>query len=898
MVGEQHVSADPEDLGYDFVADARHEPGPARRARRPWSCCATGRGAAVLPLRRVLRDPPRLLRADLGARRAVLGPAGEPARLAGHAARHGLVQAERAVARPRRRRGAERARRAGPRRRHARDPHHRPRAAVPGRQVDAVGPRARRAADHARPGRLPRRARDRRARVPDRPVPDDLRADRRSSGPSTCRAARCCRSCARERREVNDAVFGEITYHAAYDPQRAVRTRRHKYIRRYGDRDLPVLPEHRRQPEQGPAAPVRPGRDAAAARGALRPACSTRTRRATSSTSPEPRGRAGRAARAARHVDGDDRRPAARRPGAGAAGRAGQRPGRRSRPPRRRARRSSARMRSGEPVAASTGRWRACGGTRARAGARRRARRARRRRRAAGPRAGRRPASRRSPRSARRARAAARRRRARRRPRAAPRRPPAAGGRPGPRRRSCRGTRERIASASSRSPRAARMRASATPASARAGSSASARRRSSSPPDSTSASASDGSSASRNRATAGGGCAPTNSDTTAPSRNALTAGMLWIRNAAAMRWFASVSSLASATLPARSVTACSSTGVSCRHGPHHAAQKSTTTGSVARALDDVLLERGLGGVEDHASRLPGVSEFTVRSGSVALAGEEAGDGVPVVLLHGLTATRRYVVMGSRALERSGHRVVAYDARGHGRSGARPGRRRLRLRGCSPPTCSPCSTTAGSSARCWPAPRWARTPSCGSRSTTATAWPGSSLVTPAYTPEGEHADLARWDALSDGLRTGGVEGFVAAYGDPGVPEAWRDTVTRVLHQRLAAHEHPDAVADALRAVRARARSRRGPSWTSSTSRRSSSPAATTSTPATPTRSASATPRRSPGAELRSEEPGRVAAGVAGRAALQGDRRAGRARHRLTGSIRAISGSAHSTTVSRS
>src|SRR5207244_2732595 len=51
-----------------------------------------------------------------------------------------------------------------------------------------------------------------------------------------------------------------------------------------------------------------------------------------------------------------------------------------------------------------------------------------------------------------------------------------------------------------------------------------------------------------------------------------------------------------------------------------------------------------------------------------LSGEDAGEGVPVVLLHGLTATRRYVVMGSRALERGGHRVVAYDARGHGRSG--------------------------------------------------------------------------------------------------------------------------------------------------------------------------------------------------------------------------------------
>ena len=42
-----------------------------------------------------------------------------------------------------------------------------------------------------------------------------------------------------------------------------------------------------------------------------------------------------------------------------------------------------------------------------------------------------------------------------------------------------------------------------------------------------------------------------------------------------------------------------------------------------------------------------------------------------MLLHGLTATRRYVVMGSRALERSGHRVISYDARGHGRSAAAP-----------------------------------------------------------------------------------------------------------------------------------------------------------------------------------------------------------------------------------
>jgi pimeloyl-ACP methyl ester carboxylesterase len=62
-----------------------------------------------------------------------------------------------------------------------------------------------------------------------------------------------------------------------------------------------------------------------------------------------------------------------------------------------------------------------------------------------------------------------------------------------------------------------------------------------------------------------------------------------------------------------------------------------------------------------------MTELSVRRDGVSLAVEEAGEGTPVVLLHGLTATRRYVVMGSSLLERTGHRVVAYDARGHGES---------------------------------------------------------------------------------------------------------------------------------------------------------------------------------------------------------------------------------------
>jgi pimeloyl-ACP methyl ester carboxylesterase len=193
-----------------------------------------------------------------------------------------------------------------------------------------------------------------------------------------------------------------------------------------------------------------------------------------------------------------------------------------------------------------------------------------------------------------------------------------------------------------------------------------------------------------------------------------------------------------------------------------------------------------------------VSEFTVARAAVQLAGEEAGDGIPVALLHGLTATRRYVVMGSRALERGGHRVVSYDARGHGRSSPAGAPDEygyetlaadllavLDARGVDR------AVLAGASMGAHTIVRFAL--DNGDRVA------GMVLITPAYTPEGDERDLARWDLLAHGLRDGGVEGFVAAYGDPRVPEAWRETVIKVLRQRLSAHEHPDAVADALRTV---------------------------------------------------------------------------------------------------
>jgi arylsulfatase A-like enzyme len=41
---------------------------------------------------------------------------------------------------------------------------------------------------------------------------------------------------------ARDEIFAGSTWHAAYEPQRAVRTDRHKYIRRWGERLTPVLP--------------------------------------------------------------------------------------------------------------------------------------------------------------------------------------------------------------------------------------------------------------------------------------------------------------------------------------------------------------------------------------------------------------------------------------------------------------------------------------------------------------------------------------------------------------------------------------------------------------------------------------------------------------------------------
>lgn len=45
-----------------------------------------------------------------------------------------------------------------------------------------------------------------------------------------------------EKQEVREWLTGEVTFHASYEPQRAIRTKRWSYVRRFGGRRAPVLP--------------------------------------------------------------------------------------------------------------------------------------------------------------------------------------------------------------------------------------------------------------------------------------------------------------------------------------------------------------------------------------------------------------------------------------------------------------------------------------------------------------------------------------------------------------------------------------------------------------------------------------------------------------------------------
>lgn len=189
--------------------------------------------------------------------------------------------------------------------------------------------------------------------------------------------------------------------------------------------------------------------------------------------------------------------------------------------------------------------------------------------------------------------------------------------------------------------------------------------------------------------------------------------------------------------------------------------------------------------------------FTAGVG-LAIRGERAGEGMPVVLCHGLTATRRTVVHGSRTLERAGHAVVTYDARGHGESDPAPAGR-----GYGYPELVG-DLEAIIEAAVGEGPIVLGGHSMGAHTAIAYALrhperlAGLVAIGPSYGGSVPEESLGYWDGLAAALEKEGVEGFVA-YVDRAQPidPAWRDSARRFTRERMLRHRNLGAVAEALR-----------------------------------------------------------------------------------------------------
>src|SRR4051794_21745242 len=183
--------------------------------------------------------------------------------------------------------------------------------------------------------------------------------------------------------------------------------------------------------------------------------------------------------------------------------------------------------------------------------------------------------------------------------------------------------------------------------------------------------------------------------------------------------------------------------------------------------------------------------------SVRLEGERAGSGVPVILLHGLTATRRYVLMGSRYLARAGVELVGFDARGHGASSPAPSREAYEYADMVADLDTVIAAVG--------TPVVLVGNSMGAATGAAYALKHPERVaalvqvTPGFAGAGRSdQELGDWQALADGMARAGVDGFMEAYVPPKEPR-FREAALKFTRQRLERHEHPEAVADALRVV---------------------------------------------------------------------------------------------------
>ncbi len=184
------------------------------------------------------------------------------------------------------------------------------------------------------------------------------------------------------------------------------------------------------------------------------------------------------------------------------------------------------------------------------------------------------------------------------------------------------------------------------------------------------------------------------------------------------------------------------------------------------------------------------------AGTLTLKGETLGEGPPVVLIHGLSATRRNVVQGSRALVKRGYRLISYDARGHGESQPGPSYEysdlvrdleavlaelhidKAALVGSSMGAATAMAFTLAHPERV----------------------PALVQITPAYTGYARTGDVdgENWEKLAEALEDG-IDRFLEVAQPGNLPERWRDVAREATRQRMERHADLTSVAQALREV---------------------------------------------------------------------------------------------------
>jgi len=198
--------------------------------------------------------------------------------------------------------------------------------------------------------------------------------------------------------------------------------------------------------------------------------------------------------------------------------------------------------------------------------------------------------------------------------------------------------------------------------------------------------------------------------------------------------------------------------------------------------------------------MPAEAEAFAIAPEPLLQGEVEGEGPPVVLCHGITATRRYVLHGSRALSRAGYRVVTYDARGHGESGPTPAGEGYGY----PNLMGDLERVVEEQVR---EERFLLGGhSMGAHTAVAYALrhperlAGLVVIGPVYAGEITRSSLDYWDGLAAALEADGVDGFVAYIGErQGIDPRWRDSVLRFTRERMLRHRNLPALAQAVREV---------------------------------------------------------------------------------------------------